>query len=386
MKKASPYPNSIWLPWIVGVPFALILVGFVLVVLNADELEFDKAQWWWLVGVGPLAWLIVWWGVTRRRQALTNFTSQQLAPLLTQGLTASRQAFRSALMICAMLLIAAAIIGPRWGIYLEKQKVYGIDIVVALDVSRSMLAQDVKPNRLELAKQIIRQQLTERTVFGHTNRTALITFAGSTSLKVPLTTDHLTFRNRLRTIQVGSAPRGGTALAKAIEAATDLFAKSPEQATKIILLLTDGEDHEGDPIQAAQQAYKEFGIRTFAIGVGDPSLPAGAQIPVVEGGRVKPLVYEGQIVFTKLDIPGLQSIGRAGEGRYAPIRDLPRLVDAIAGRYRTELSTEQRTLHKPRYQWLLAAALIMLMIESLIRERGFSKDAHPQRVWQQEGV
>jgi Ca-activated chloride channel family protein len=270
--------------------------------------------------------------------------------------------------------------------FLEKQRVRGVDIVVALDVSRSMSADDVEPSRLERAKRDIRQQLTERAVFQHTSRLALLAFAGSTSLKMPLTTDHPSFRSKLEVIRVGSAPRGGTAIAEAIREATDLFARSPEEATKIILLFTDGEDHEGGPVEAAKVAYEEHGVRTFPVGVGDPSRTVGVQVPAGEGDSRKALLYDGQIVFSKLDVPGLQRIAEAGGGEFATIHDLRRVVDAIAGMRRAELTTEERIRHKPRYQWFLTIALVLLGFETMIGERRSSNESSPQRTWQQEAL
>jgi Ca-activated chloride channel family protein len=288
------------------------------------------------------------------------------------------------MLVTAIVMIVAALLGPRWGMYLERQRVFGIDMVVALDVSRSMLAQDIQPNRLEAAKLSIKQQLTERAALKHTNRLALLAFAGSTSLKLPLSTDHLAFRTKLEDITLGSAPRGGTAIAEAIRAATDLFAKSPEQATRIILLFTDGEDHEGGPIEAAKEAFETQGIRTFTIAVGDPARTVGAQVPSGINSTRKPLLHDGQIVFSKVNLQSLKQIAAAGQGQVATLPDLHRLVDAIGGMHKTELSNEERIRHRPQYQWFLTVALILLLLEAIVSERRASVENLPRRVWQQE--
>ncbi|RME41026.1 MAG: VWA domain-containing protein, partial [Planctomycetota bacterium] len=243
MKGRDLYPWGWWTAGVIGTPVLLLAIGLTIVLIFADEMDFDLARWWWLMGIGPLAGLWILWTVARRRRSVQAFASASLAPLLVEGFSPVRPVWKASLQVAALVMIAWALIGPRWGTYLEKHRVYGVDVVVALDVSKSMLAEDVRPNRLERAKQVIRQQLTERTVLGRANRLALIAFAGSTSLKVPLSTDLSAFRNRLEQLTVGSAPRGGTALAKAIRNAADLFVRSPEKATKVILLFTDGEDH-----------------------------------------------------------------------------------------------------------------------------------------------
>ena len=387
MIRRELYPIGTWLSWTIVWPLVLIAAGFALfATTDAETLYLDGGQWWWLGGAGPAAGLLYLYGTTRRRRAMARFTSGELAPLLAARVSPARQAFRAGLLVTAALLIGAGVIGPRWGIYLESQKVHGVDIVVALDVSRSMLARDVEPDRLARAKREIRQQLTERAVFRHANRMALLAFAGSTSLKLPLTTDHAAFRNKLDAITIGSAPRGGTAIAEAIRAATDLCAGSPEEATKIILVFTDGEDHEGDPDAAAAEALEAYGIQTYVIGVGDPALSTGAQIPIIENGVTKPLLYNGQIVFSKLDVQGMTRIALAGNGRYAPIVQFSRLIDAIASVRNTHMTTEDRIRHKPRYQWLVAGALILLLLESMISERRSSIAIAPQRVWQQEAT
>ncbi len=387
MTRSTIHPWSVWLVWAMGWPLTLLGLGFAVVAsTEPEEVVFDNPQWWWLGAAGPFAGAVVLYGVWQRRRSLERFTSPELSTLLAQRVHPSRQAFRSGLLIAAVLMVVAAVIGPRWGMYLEKQKAYGVDVVVAIDVSRSMLADDVTPNRLERAKREIREQLVERAVFHHANRFALLAFAGSTSLKLPLTTDYLAFRNKLEMIRVGSAPRGGTAIGQAIRKATDLFARSPQEATKLLLVFTDGEDHEGEPIEAAKEAFEQHGIRVFTIGVGDPARTVGAQLMVGEGREAKPLLHDGQIVFSKLDVDGMRKIAEAGSGRYAPITEFRHLVDAIVGMRKVQLSTEERVRHRPQYQWFAAAALLLLAIETIVREVRRTDAPKLRRVWQLEAT
>ncbi|MGB0716857.1 MAG: vWA domain-containing protein, partial [Phycisphaerae bacterium] len=255
-----------------------------------------------------------------------------------------------------------------------------VDIVAVVDVSKSMLARDLKPNRLERAKEEIRQQLTERAVFAQGHRLALMLFSGGTVTRLPLTTDHQAFREKLADVRVGTVRRGGTNIGYALEEATDLFARSPERATRIILLFTDGEDHEERGAAVAKLAYDESGIRVFPIGIGDPASTIGAQVPNADGGD-KPMLHEGQIVFSKLDVEGLRNIADAGGGRYAPISNLNRVVDAIAKMRQSKLTTEERMRHRPRYQWFLTAALILMAIEIGISQKRVSTPQADERVW-----
>ncbi|MBU0717275.1 MAG: VWA domain-containing protein [Planctomycetes bacterium] len=386
MSRRTVYPTSVWITWVLIIPLALLCLGIVLLVTTElGNLPFDSGGLWWLGGVVPLAGLLFLYGVIRRQRAISRFTSDELAPLLAARVSPGRQAFRAGLVVLALLMLTVAILGPRWGIYMEKQKVYGVDVVVAVDVSRSMLAEDVEPSRLERAKTEIRQQLTERRVFQRAHRLALLAFAGSTSLKVPLTTDYLAFRSKLADLSIHSAPRGGTAIAAAIQAATDLFAGSPEEATKIILLFTDGEDHEGQAVEAAKAAYEDHGIRVFTVGVGDAGRTVGAQVPASDRPNGTPLLYDGQIVFSKLDVAGLRQIADVGNGQYAPVQDLYALVDAVSKMRRAELSAEERKRHKPRYQWFVAMALLLLGLETFVAEYAKGGDGLPKRTWQVEG-
>ncbi len=385
MKLRAVHPIWPMVSWALIVPMLMLVVCiFLVVATDIGSLPFDNGQLWWLGAGVPLASGCWMYGYLRKRRALERFVSAELAPLLAQRVSPSRQAIRAGLMVTGVLMVVAAIIGPRWGLYLEKQKINGVDVVVALDVSRSMLAQDVKPDRLTQAKIQIRQQLTERPVFRHANRLGLIAFAGSTSLRVPLTSDHLAFRTQLDNLGYGSAPGGGTAIGKAIDHATDLFANSPASATKIVLLFTDGEDHEGGPVEAAKQAYESQGIRVFTIGVGDANSSAGVQVPSGGSAQNKPLLHDGQIVFSKLDVASLKKIGQAGGGQYAPLDQLHAVVSNIAGMWQAELSTEQRERHRPRYQWFIAIALLLLGMNTIIGHGGRSQDQSITRVWQQE--
>ena len=386
MKPRPLYPWATWLIWTVALPLAALAGGAAVVATtDAQDLLFDRPSLWWLGALGPLAGGVFLYGLMRRRRALDRFASAKLAPLLARRVSPGRQSLRAGLLVLVVLLMVAGLIGPRWGVYLEKQKVRGADIVVALDVSRSMTASDVLPNRLELAKEKIREQLTERAIFSGVHRMALVAFAGSTSLRLPLSTDHLAFRNKLEAIRVGSAPRGGTSIAAAIQKGTDLLSRSPQEATKMILVFSDGEDHEGGAADAAREAWNERGIRVYTIGVGDPALTVGAQVLGPDGGD-RPLVHDGQIVFSKLDVGGLQQIAEAGNGRSIVIGDLSQLVDAVGRMRKSDLTTEERMRHKPQYQWFVAVAILLLMLEPVIREdRKMEKDA-AIRVWQQEAA
>ncbi len=386
MTPEKIYAKAAWVVWVLIWPVALAFAGLCAILLTEiGDWPFDNFDLLWLICVVPIASLLYVWGLYRKRRALTRFTSAALAPLLGTRFISSRQVVRACLVMTAFVLLIAAIVGPRWGVYIEEEEAYGVDVVVALDVSRSMLARDLSPNRLTRAKEELRRQLTERNLFNRSNRLGLLVFAGATSMKVPLSLDHAFFRDTLDKVDIRSAPQGGTAIAEAIYAAAEFFASSPEKATKIILIVTDGEDHEGDPIAAAQTVYQEDGVRTFTVGAGDPTLAAGAEVPSDDTPKAKPLVYEGKIVFSKIDPQGLSRIAEVGEGRYTPLEHLSWVVEGIADMHRELLTTERRERTRPRYQWFLAACIALLCVEPFISERRRSTADLPTRTWQQEG-
>lgn len=389
MRSRPIHPWSVWLTWALAAPLllaALALAAFL--VSKAGTLGFDNLRLAWLLALTPAAALLFLYGVARRRRAMARFASEQLAPLLAQGVSPLRQAVRAGLLVAAVLLASLAVIGPRWGLYMEKQEAYGVDVVVTLDVSRSMLARDLAPNRLEYAKRVIREQLTERSAFGRSNRLGLLAFAGDTSMKVPLTLDQQFFRTALEQVNLNSAPRGGTAIEEAIREGAAFFKTSPKEATKILLVFTDGEDHVGDPIAAAKEVHEEFGIQTYCVGVGDPNLSAGAVVPISADPGAKPLVYEGQIVYSKINPQALKTIAETGKGTYVPAADFALLVDHMAGLQKRHLTSEERERRRPRYQWFAAGALLLLLLEPLIaeRRRASEKHDHVMRVWQQEAA
>ena len=159
---------------------------------------------------------------------------------------------------------------------------------------------------------------------------------------------------------------------------------APEGATKVLFLLTDGDDHEGGAVELAREALAEHGIKTFTVGVGDATRSAGAQVPGAIEGRTQPMVHQGQIVFSKLDVQGLRDIALAGDGQYASLGDFHHLVEAIAKMWQSDLATEERQQFKPQYQWFVAAALLLLGLEALFGDPKVAMGQGVSRVWQQE--
>ena len=262
----------------------------------------------------------------------------------------------------ACLLLAAA--RPRWGVYFEKVSARGVDLFVLLDVSRSMLAKDVAPNRLGRAKSDILDLL--RKLEG--DRVGLITFAGAPVVKVPLTTDQGFFRMMLADVDTDSAPRGGTVIGDAVRKAVASMREDRDR-DQVVVLITDGEDHDSFPIEAARQAA-ERKIKIITVGLGDTN--EGARIPVRdERGNLLYVKHEQQEVWSRMDERLLKEIAMTTGGAYVPARtlayDLGQIYEEhLAGLMRGDVYAEKRKRYRERFQLFVCLGLGFLLLDMMI--------------------
>jgi len=323
--------------------------------------------WWVLAAVAAAAGLYLY-GFWRKRRALRAFASDNVLVRLMPHVSGSRQAAKAWLTIAALVCIGSALLGPRWGTYWQQVQQKGIDIMVVLDVSRSMLAEDVAPNRLERAKLDLEDLLT----ILEGDRIGLITFAGVPVLKCPLTPDYGFFRLILDDVDITASPKGGTLIGDAIRLAARSFDDKIKKH-KVILLITDGEDHDSYPLEAAKDAYEQHGIRIYTVGLGDAT--QGTRIPVRKvGGKTLYLTYEGQEVFSKMNPTVLQEIAVLTRGAYVPAGTRSIDLDEIYKQHIAKLEQREFTERKverrrARFQWFVAAGLVLLLAETCLPER-----------------
>jgi Ca-activated chloride channel family protein len=246
----------------------------------------------------------------------------------------------------------------------------GIDLVIAIDVSESMLAQDIKPNRLQRARQAISRLVDELK----NDRIGIVVFAGKAYTQLPITTDYSAVRLFISNISAESIPVQGTAIAEAINLAVDLFDET--ETDKAIIVISDGEDHEGDVIESAKNAVKK-NIRIYTIGMG---LPDGAPIPVIDRYGMQQGFKRDRnnnTVISKLDENMLKEIAEAGMGNYVRANNtqvgLRIIFDEISKLEKTEIESRMFTDYENRFQYFLAPALLLLLIEFLIFERRSSR-------------
>jgi len=307
----------------------------------------------------------------RKRQALKLFADDALLTRINSNVSRTRQLVKAVLLLAAAGAVVIALTRPAWNPQPEQVSRRGRDIVILLDVSRSMLARDIRPNRLERAKLAIGDLLQEL----QGDRIAIIAFAGFPVLKCPLTHDYGFARLALADITTAGVARGGSLIGDAIRMATDKVFDQQGRDFKDIILITDGEDHDSMPVEAAEHAG-QAGIRIFAIGLGDPT--EGSRIPADDAtaaGQTTFLQYQGEQVWSKLDSRTLTDIVLATPGgKYLNVAtgnfDLVELYrDLIAGSAQKQLEATTVLRYDEKFQIFLALALVLLVIEVLISER-----------------
>ncbi len=336
-------------------------------------MNFKDSAWLAVAAAMPLLLLAVWLLYDRRqKKALDRFVSPSLRTKLTRSVSFPKRVMQRVLLGGAFVTLCVALSGPLVGFRWQEIGSRGNEIVFAIDTSRSMLAPDVKPNRLTRAKFGV-DDLAMRL---ENDALGIVAFAGSAFLVNPITLDHVAFRGSLNAIDTHTIPRGGTNIASAIEVAT--LALQRYRGTKILVLLTDGEDLEGDAVAAAQAAHKA-GLIIYTVGVGTP---AGELIPLPpeEGGYVKD--DAGAVVRSRLDEPKLQSIAAAAGGFYVPLgarnEGLDKIYEsAIGNLQKHELRSRQEKIYLDRYHWPLAASLVLLLASLCIGTRRRSAQLAP---------
>ena len=312
----------------------------------------------------------------RRRRALEAFADPDIVARLSRSVDKGRRMWKILLILLTYLLLVGALVRPAWNPQPRTIVRRGRDVVFVVDVSRSMLAEDLAPNRLERAKYAILDTI-ERL---QGDRVALVAFAGTAAVKCPLTLDYGFFRSMLDRLSVDSIDRGGSLIGDAIRRAVDNVFDDQEKRFKDIILITDGEDHDSFPVDAASDAG-ERGIRIIALGLGDEN--TGRRIPVTdESGRRSFVMHEGQEVWTKLDADTLRQMANATPGgRYINVStgaiDLGDIyLRLVAGAEKKTLEAETIESYDEKFQIFLALAFLALLTEILIPERRRRRPGH----------
>jgi Ca-activated chloride channel homolog len=324
----------------------------------------------WLPG-GFIACLCLLWlwhrYDARQHAALAKFVSAHLRSQLTLSVSVGRRRLQRGLVLAALALLCVALAGPLMGYRWEVVSRRGNDIIFAVDTSRSMLTPDVKPDRLTRAKLAI----DDFTNALDGDAVGLIAFAGDSFLVCPITLDYGAFHESLNSVDVNTIPRGGTNITSAIHLAQQALRRRPG-SDKTLILVTDGEDLEGDALVAAQSAARQDGLKIFTVGVGTPQ---GDLIPVAgnpDRGFVKD--DSGAFVKSRLDETALKAIASATGGLYAPLGPQGQGFETIykaglAPLLKHDLASRRQKIYTQRYQWPLSASLALLLLSQLIGNR-----------------
>lgn len=331
-------------------------------------IDFAEPRLLYLLLLLPAALLIFVWSSRARRRALARWGTPALVARLSANLSYPRRRWKALLWLLALALLVLAIARPRWGTVVVERVQRGIEVMVVLDVSTSMLAEDLAPNRLARAKLTI-QELFDQLA-GHD--VGLVLFAGAAFVQFPLTADLNTARLFLDAAETTTISRQGTALDVALQRALDSFSEE-RSSDRVILLLTDGEGHTPQAMRVAERAAAS-NVVIHTVGLGSPE---GAPIPVRdEAGALVGYKEDrqGQTVISRLDETQLRQIAAATGGLYGRVgineRDaLDGLVAAINRLEGSERSREFETTEVERFPWFVGAALLFLTVELLIGER-----------------
>jgi Ca-activated chloride channel family protein len=326
----------------------------------------------------PLMGLFLAWTGRRRKAKLAQLGDPALMQRLSSTVNWRGRRWRDALWLAVLALLLVALARPQWGTETQMIEQEGIQVMVALDVSQSMLAQDIKPDRLSRAKMEI-SDLMDRL---GGDEIGLVLFSGASFVQFPLTSDYATARTFLDNARPEVISRPGTDIADAIRTAMAGF--DPARASqKVIVLITDGENHEGDVLVMAEKAAQE-GIMLYAIGFGSPQ---GEPIPQYNAqGRVTGYKVDGQgeAVLSRLDEATLQEIARIGGGQYfratASGSELDALISELNALQKAELASQFETRGIDRFQAFLLAALILMVVIETIPDRITRKASHKRGV------
>ena len=326
--------------------------------------RFEEPTYLYLLLLLPLLAALFLYSNYRRRKAIKKFGDPELMAQLMPDASKSRPIVKFTLLIVALALLIVAAARPQYGQQEKTVKRQGIEVMVALDISNSMLAEDVAPNRLDRAKQMLSKMIDNMT----DDKVGLVVFAGEAFTQLPITCDYVSAKMFLNTISPKLIPTQGTAIGAALQTAIRSFGSQESDAGRAIILITDGENHEDDATAVAKQA-QELGIQVFVIGIGKPE---GSPIPV-PGTNDYIKDRSGQVVVSRLNEEMCQEIAQAGKGAYVrcdntntAMRALQQELDRIAT---TDLETTVYADYNEQYQSFLLIALLLLVIDCFILMR-----------------
>jgi len=328
--------------------------------------QLDEKIWFWLLLLIPLVLLLFLILQIWKQKVQNTFSDKKLLKRLSPNRSLIKSLFKIALVCLGLICLVIALVNPKIGTKLETIKREGVDIVFAVDVSKSMLAEDIAPNRLEKSKQLVTQIINNLA----SDRIGIIAYAGKAFPQLPITTDYASAKMFLQNMNTDMLSSQGTAIDEAIELAKTYF-DDEEQTNRVLIIISDGEDHGERAVTVAEEASEE-GIKIFTIGVGNIK---GGPIPIKRNGVV--LNYkkdqDGETVITKLDEEMLQNIAQEASGVYINGENTNEVVEQIRDILnkmdKQEFESKQIAEFKDQFQWFLGFAFFFFFIDIFLLER-----------------
>lgn len=328
--------------------------------------QLEEKIWFWGLLVIPVLVLFFLLLQLWKKRAGNKFADKALLKRLSPNQSLFKSALKLFLLCLAFAFLVIALVNPKIGTKLETVKREGVDVVFAIDVSKSMLAEDIAPNRLLKTKQLVTQIINNLT----SDRIGIIAYAGNAYPQLPITTDYASAKMFLQNMNTNMMSSQGTAINEAIELAKTYY-DDEDQTNRVLIIISDGEDH-GEGAERAAEEASEQGIRIFTIGVGDVK---GGPIPIKRNGIVQEYKKDsnGETVITRLNEETLKNIASEGNGEYIHGENTTEVVEKISDELnkmdKKEFESKQFADFKDQFQWFLAAAILLLFIDIFLLER-----------------
>jgi len=329
-------------------------------------MELDESKYLYLLFVVPILVLLFLYNQYWKRKKQREFGDLDLIQKLSPEKSVFKPIFKLVVMLLALVGLILGLVNPKIGTKMETVKREGIDIVFAMDVSKSMLAEDVVPSRLEKSKQIVSQLINQ---LGN-DRIGIVAYAGSAFPVLPITTDYSVAKMFLQSINTDIVSSQGTSLDEAIKLAATYFDEK-SKTSKLLIMISDGEDHSEGAESAAEEANK-LGMKIITIGVGTEK---GSTIPLRVNGVIESFKRDNnnEVVITKLNKEGLTAIAKATKGGYVSGNNTKEVVDyvknALDNIQKTEFESTQMADFQSQFQWFLGFAFALLFLDVFLLER-----------------
>lgn len=330
-------------------------------------IQLDEKIYFYLLAIIPVLVVVFLLLQLWRKRTRKKFADETLLKRLTPDRSRFKSGLKLFFLVMGLAFLTLGLVNPKIGTKLETVKREGVDIVFAIDVSKSMLAEDIAPNRLEKAKRLVSEIINQLA----SDRIGIIAYAGQAFPQLPITTDYGAAKMFLQSMNTDMLTSQGTAIDQAIELATTYYNDS-EQTNRVLFIISDGEDHSGDSTLDAVEKATEEGIRIFAIGVGKTK---GAPIPIKRNGVVETLKKDnkGETVITKLNEPFLKEIADEGNGEYVNGSNTEKAVEFITQQLlqmdKKEFEAKQFAEFKDQFQWFLGLGLLFLFLDVFTLEK-----------------